>query len=110
MRRDFLKLCGLAGLGLAVPFRSREARQYLAFDDDIAVFDQNLGDALPVLVGPGERLLARHERPGDAHGIGETFPVRALDRDRHARRGFTPILRAGGTRHHHEGKDHSCHA
>lgn len=26
MRRDFLKLCGLAGLGLAVPFRSREAR------------------------------------------------------------------------------------
>jgi uncharacterized protein DUF1501 len=26
MRRDFLKLCGLAGLGLAVPVRSREAR------------------------------------------------------------------------------------
>src|SRR6188768_24186 len=26
MRRDFLKLCGLAGLGLAVPFRSSEAR------------------------------------------------------------------------------------
>ncbi|AWM39709.1 hypothetical protein GobsT_19330 [Gemmata obscuriglobus] len=26
MRRDFLKLCGLAGLGLAVPFRSRESR------------------------------------------------------------------------------------
>src|SRR5437763_536792 len=26
MRRDFLKLCGLAGLGLAVPFRAREAR------------------------------------------------------------------------------------
>src|ERR671921_846615 len=26
MRRDFLKMCGLAGLGLAVPFRSAEAR------------------------------------------------------------------------------------
>jgi uncharacterized protein (DUF1501 family) len=26
MRRDFLKLCGLAGLGLAVPFRSRDVR------------------------------------------------------------------------------------
>src|SRR3982751_2777395 len=26
MRRDFLKMCGLAGLGLAVPLRSREAR------------------------------------------------------------------------------------
>src|SRR5213595_843516 len=26
MRRDFLKLCGLAGLGLAVPFRLPEAR------------------------------------------------------------------------------------
>jgi hypothetical protein len=26
MRRDFLKLCGLAGLGLAVPFRSRDGR------------------------------------------------------------------------------------
>src|SRR5881227_3496485 len=26
MRRDFLKLCGLAGLGLAVPFRFPEAR------------------------------------------------------------------------------------
>jgi len=26
MRRDFLKLCGLAGLGLAVPVRSREAQ------------------------------------------------------------------------------------
>ncbi|HEY1188991.1 MAG TPA: DUF1501 domain-containing protein [Gemmata sp.] len=26
MRRDFLKLCGLAGLGLAVPFRGRAAR------------------------------------------------------------------------------------
>lgn len=26
MRRDFLKLCGLAGLGLAVPFRPAEAR------------------------------------------------------------------------------------
>jgi hypothetical protein len=26
MRRDFLKLCGLAGLGLAVPFRLSEAR------------------------------------------------------------------------------------
>ena len=26
MRRDFLKLCGLAGLGLAVPFRAPEAR------------------------------------------------------------------------------------
>src|SRR5665213_3831866 len=25
MRRDFLKLCGLAGLGLAVPFRSTSA-------------------------------------------------------------------------------------
>src|SRR6266511_2054706 len=26
MRRDFLKLCGLAGLGLAVPFRPSDAR------------------------------------------------------------------------------------
>ena len=26
MRRDFLKLCGMAGLGFAVPFRLPEAR------------------------------------------------------------------------------------
>jgi uncharacterized protein (DUF1501 family) len=71
MRRDFLKLCGLAGLGLAVPFRSREARAAEKKDEPYAgpyyvVFNASGGWDTTYLMDPkGVNGINRLYKEGD---------------------------------------------
>jgi hypothetical protein len=71
MRRDFLKLCGLAGLGLAVPFRAREARATEKKDEPYAgpfyvVFNASGGWDTTYLMDPkGVNGINRLYKEGD---------------------------------------------
>src|SRR5262245_44715752 len=71
MRRDFLKMCGLAGLGLAVPFRSREARAAEKKDEPYAgpyyaVFNASGGWDTTYLMDPkGVNGINRLYKEGD---------------------------------------------
>lgn len=71
MRRDFLKLCGLAGLGLAVPLRSRDARAAEKKDEPYpgpyyAVFNASGGWDTTYLMDPkGVNGINRLFKEGD---------------------------------------------
>src|SRR4051812_17857150 len=71
MRRDFLKLCGLAGLGLALPFRPSAARAAEKKDEPYAgpyyvVFNASGGGAPPSLRDPrGVNGINRLYKEGD---------------------------------------------
>jgi hypothetical protein len=71
MRRDFLKLCGLAGLGLALPFRFRLARAAETKDEPYAgpyyvVFNASGGWDTTYLMDPkGVNGINRLYREGD---------------------------------------------
>src|SRR5215212_4367346 len=71
MRRDFLKLCGLAGLGFAVPFRSREAQAAEKKDEPYAgpyyvVFNASGGWDTTYLMDPkGINNINRLYKEGD---------------------------------------------
>lgn len=77
MRRDFLKLCGLAGLGLAVPFRSRDARAAEKKDEPYpgpyyAVFNASGGWDTTYLMDPkGVNGINRLFKEGDILTKGE---------------------------------------
>ena len=71
MRRDFLKLCGLAGLGLAIPFRPRAARAAEKKDEPYAgpyyvVFNASGGWDTTYLMDPkGVNGINRLYKEGD---------------------------------------------
>ncbi len=71
MRRDFLKLCGLAGLGLAVPFRASESRAAEKKDEPYAgpyyvVFNASGGWDTTYLMDPkGVNNINRLFKEGD---------------------------------------------
>src|SRR5215207_7241265 len=83
MRRDFLKLCGLAGLGLAVPFRSREARAAEKKDEPYpgpyyVVFNASGGWDTTYLMDPkGINGINRLYKDGDilTHGAHKYAPT-----------------------------------
>lgn len=92
MRRDFLKLCGLAGLGLAVPFRSRDVRAAEKKDEPYGgpyyvVFNASGGWDTTYLMDPkGVNGINRLFKEGDILTKGEHkyAPIKA-----HAKGGMT---------------------
>jgi hypothetical protein len=82
MRRDFLKLCGLAGLGLALPVRPREARAAETRDEPYAgpyyvVFNASGGWDTTYLMDPkGVNGINRLYKEGDilTHGAHKYAP------------------------------------
>lgn len=92
MRRDFLKLCGLAGLGLAAPFRARDARGAEPKDEPYpgpyyVVFNASGGWDTTYLMDPkGVGGINRLYQKGDilTHGAHAFAPVK-----KHAKGGMT---------------------
>src|SRR5215211_4383430 len=84
MRRDFLKLCGLAGLGLAVPFRPRETRAAEKKDEPYpgpyyVVFNASGGWDTTYLMDPkGVNGINRLYKDGDilAKGAHKYAPIK----------------------------------
>ena len=106
MRRDFLKLCGLAGLGLAVPLRfplptRAETRNDAYAGPYYVVFNASGGWDTTYLMDPkGINGINRLYKEGDilTQGAAQVRPDREAHPGRHEQRGFLRRVRQRAAR------------